>query len=485
MNTSKLSPHVYVGPTWRLAWYLLAPCLMTECTGTQEAPGCRIHTPAAKGLYRAGDILIGAVLPLHVDRVVHKTSFDSLPDPITCRTFVFQNYLWFQALVFAIEEINKNPELLPNVTLGFQIYDSCADPLLALHGTLWMLSGQDRHVLNFRCQREGHIAGIVGDAGSSCSIPMARVLGLYGYPQISYLASIPLLSDRNQFPSFFRTIPSDDFQFRGLVQLVMHFNWSWVGLLAVDDEYGQNGAQIFQTELKKAGACVAFTENIILSRADRNAPHIVQVIRNATANAIVIFGLDSHLVPLLDELVKHNITEKVFIASEAWSTSALLSMDKYVKTFSGTIGFAVYSREMIGFKEFLNSNRSFTSPNGYFNETSWESAFGCKWPHQGTSFVPGNNKTKICTGDERLDKNSDIYDHISSPRVTYNVYKAVYAFAIALQDLLSCRPPNTPFSQKGCDQILAFHPWQVRTAVCIEVHLDIQGRGISQATEKR
>ncbi|XP_078525158.1 vomeronasal type-2 receptor 26-like [Lissotriton helveticus] len=47
-----------------------------------------------------------------------------------------------------------------------------------------MLTGQDRHILNFRCHREGHIAGIVGDAGSSCSIPMARVLGLYRYPQL-------------------------------------------------------------------------------------------------------------------------------------------------------------------------------------------------------------------------------------------------------------------------------------------------------------
>ncbi|XP_078524833.1 extracellular calcium-sensing receptor-like [Lissotriton helveticus] len=369
-------------------------------------------------------------------------------------------------MVFAIDEINRNPDLLPNITLGFQIYDSCGNPLLALQGTLWMLTGQRKHILNYSCLRAGLLAGIVGDAGSLCSIPMARVLGLYRHPQISYFSTSPVLSDRNQFPSFFRTIPSDDFQSRGLAQLVVHFNWTWVGILAEDNDYGRHGAEILQKELHKAGACVAFSENIILNRADRNAPHIVQIMRNSAAVAVVIFGLDSHLVPLFDEIVRQNMTGKTFIASEAWSTSALLSADKYLKILSGTIGLAIYSGEMPGFKEYVNNAHPSNFPDDNYIKTFWATAFGCRW--QGPEVLPGSwdNNTKSCTGTERIDSINGIYNDVSRPRFTYNVYQAVSAISVALHDLNTCLTPGGPFYRGTCSSVLDFQPWHNPVSIC-------------------
>ncbi|XP_069463370.1 extracellular calcium-sensing receptor-like [Ambystoma mexicanum] len=377
--------------------------------------------------------------------------------------FVFQNYQWLQAMVFAIEKINRNPDLLPNITLGFQIYDSCAVLHLSLLGTLWMLTGQEqgKHILNYHCQRTGPLAGIIGDAGSSSSILMARVLGLYRQPQISYFSTNPLLSDRDQFPSFFRTIPSDDYQFRGLAQLVIHFDWTWVGLLAEDNDYGQHGIQIMQIELQKAGACVAFSESIILSQADRNANHIVQVIKNSTVNAIVVFGLDSRIEPLLHEMLRQDMSGKVFIASEAWSTSALLSVPQYFKILSGTIGFAVYSGEMQGFKEYISSVQPSNIQKDIFMKDFWETAFHCKWHDHEILLGSWDNQTKMCTGFESLDSVSGIYNDVTSPRVTYSVYRAVYAIVMALQELNSCWPKRGPFHQGTCANALDFHPWQL------------------------
>ncbi|XP_069072188.1 extracellular calcium-sensing receptor-like [Pleurodeles waltl] len=375
-------------------------------------------------------------------------------------SFVFQNYLWLQALVFAIEEVNRNPDLLPNVTLGFQIYDSCADLMQSLLGTLWMMTGQERHTANYRCHISSSLAGIVGDAGSSSSILMARVLGVYRQPQISYFSTIPLLSDRNQFPSFFRTIPSDDVQFRGLAQLALQFHWTWVGLLAEDNDYGQHGIQVFQTELHKAGACVAFLEYIILSKPDRNANHIVQVIRNSTANAIIMFGLDSRIMPLLDELVKQNVTGKVFIASEAWSTSALLSVEQFRDLLSGTIGFTIYSGEMLGFAEHFNSVHPTNFSNDIYLREFWETAFRCEWQDHEVLKGSLNSQTKRCTGAERVDSVTGIYNDIISPRVTFAVYRAVYAIVLALKDMYLCKPGRGPFHQRTCANIFNFQPWQ-------------------------
>ncbi|XP_069463380.1 extracellular calcium-sensing receptor-like [Ambystoma mexicanum] len=435
---------------------------------------CQLRSSEAIGFSMKGDILIGGVFQLHVDRVSFQYSFEEEPSPAVCRTFIFQNYQWLQAMLFAIEEINGNYDILPNVTLGFQTYDSCADPLLALQGTLWMLTGQNKHIPNYSCQRDGHPAGIVGDAGSLCSIPIARLLGLYRQPQISYFSTNPFLSDRNQFPSFFRTIPSDDFQSRGLAQLVIHYNWTWVGLLAEDNEYGKHGVEILQAELHKAGACVAFSESIILSRPDRNAYHIAQVISSSTANAIVIFGLDSHLVPLFDEILEQNITGKVFIASEAWSTSALLSVEKYVPILSGTIGLAIYSGEMPGFKEYLNRAHPATVPGDIFIRDFWEAAFSCKW--EGSNKLPSswNNQSSLCTGDENMESVRGIYNDVTTPRVTYNVYRAVYAIALALHNLNSCKTFNGPSPHGTCAHILDFQPWQLLHYIK-DVHLPNSG----------
>ncbi|XP_069072189.1 extracellular calcium-sensing receptor-like [Pleurodeles waltl] len=378
----------------------------------------------------------------------------------------YLNYQWLQAMMFAIEEINGNPDFLPNVTLGIQIYDSCLEPTQALQGTLWMLTGKQRHIPSYQCQRDGRLAGFVGDAGSSCSILMAHLLGLYRYPQISYFSTIPFLSDRSQFPSFFRTIPSDDFQFRGLAQLLRHFDWNWVGLLATDSDYAQNGAQVLKTELRKAGTCVAFSENVILTQPDRNAPYIAQVIRNSTANAIAVVSLDSHLVPLLNELVRQNVTGKVFIASEAWSTSALLSVKKYAELLSGTIGFAIHSGEMEGFKEHLNSAHPLNFLSDTFIKEFWEAAFGCQWQDYEVMQGSWNTTTNLCTGEEKLENLYGIYNDVTSPRITYNVYRAVYAIALALQNLQACKLGRGPFHHGTCGNISDFQSWQVPISLC-------------------
>ncbi|XP_069072202.1 extracellular calcium-sensing receptor-like [Pleurodeles waltl] len=361
-------------------------------------------------------------------------------------------------MVFAIEEINNNPTLLPNITLGFQIYDSCTILQRALKGALWILTGQEEPVPNYRCQRGLPPAAIIGDAGSTRSIALARILGLYRYPQISYFSTSPLLSDRNQFPSFFRTIPSDEFQSHGLAQLVMHMGWTWVGILAANNEYGQQGSQIVQRELIKAGACVAFTENILLNRVDKNALHIVQVLKNSTAKAIVVFSSNAELVPLLDEMVRQNITGKIWIASEAWSTSSLLSIKQYSETLAGTIGFAIHSGEMLSFQEnFLHIHPS-SSTEDIFMKMFWEKTFNCQWMNQENLLKIKDNVTKMCTGNEQLD--SLRIDSMMDFRITYNIYNAVYATVLALKDLRLCLQDGGLFIQGTCAHISNFYPWQ-------------------------
>ncbi|KAJ1080424.1 hypothetical protein NDU88_000630 [Pleurodeles waltl] len=421
---------------------------------------CRLSSEEVRGYAKEGDILIGGIFAVHLPDFT-PISFVTKPSWVGRKTFSLQSYQWLQAMVFAVEEINRSPTLLPNVTLGFRIHDSCMMMKPVLEGTFWMLSERKLPIPNYRCLDKKPLAGIVGDTISLHSVQMARVLGLYRYPQISYFSTSPLLSDRQHFPSFFRTIPSDDFQAQGLGQLVIHFGWTWVGILATDNDYGQHGVQILQQELVKAGACIAFTEYIRNIYAEKNAQLLAKAIRGSSANAIIFFSSDILLIPLMDELVGENMTRRIWIASEAWSTSPLLSVEKYSSILSGSIGFAIHSGDIPGFKEHFTSIHPSVSPEDIFMKEFWENNFNCKWQEETPPQISWNYSTKYCLENDQLDISKTFYSDLVVPRVTYNVYSAVYALAVSLHDLYSCRARQGPFYHGTCADILAFQPWQL------------------------
>ena len=67
----------------------------------------------------------------------------------------------------------------------------------------------------------------------------------------------------------------------------------------------------------------------------------------------------------------------------------------------------------------------------------------------------------ICTGDEDLENVETELLDVSNLRPEYNVYKAVYALAYALDDMLQCVPERGPFSGRSCASLQRLEPWQV------------------------
>uniref|UniRef100_K9J818 G-protein coupled receptors family 3 profile domain-containing protein n=1 Tax=Xenopus tropicalis TaxID=8364 RepID=K9J818_XENTR len=334
--------------------------------------------------------------------------------------FATEYYQSLQALIFAVEEINVDPELLPNVTLGYQVYDTCFTLQKAAEVTLSVLSGGKEIAPNYHCLKRAPLAGIIGDSWTTTSILMAQILGLYRYPQISYFATNPILSDRNLFPSFFRTIPSDEFQMRGLAQLITHFGWTWVGLLANDNDYGQFGLQMVKQEIINGGGCVAFAENILTGQPNRNAPHLANIVKRSTAKVVVMITSDFDFVAVMEEMLRQNVTGITWIASEAMSTSNFLSHKSLKSIVLGTIGFAIHRGKMPKFTGYLNSLSPSKNLHDSFISEYWEQIFSCKWP----------NQEDLNTGMKNL----------TVKALSLNVYTAVYAFAWALHHLQNCTP---------------------------------------------
>ncbi|XP_029435605.1 extracellular calcium-sensing receptor-like [Rhinatrema bivittatum] len=368
-------------------------------------------------------------------------------------------------MVFTIKEINQDQVLLPNISLGFLIYDTCSSLRRALECTARIVNGQNKPILNYQCPSWSPLAAVIGESQSTSSISMARLLGLYRYPQISYFASTPLLNNKIQFPSFFRTIPSDDIQVRGLAQLVVHFGWTWVGLLSSEDDYGEFGSQLLKKELQAVGACVAFHETLPDLPAKEKIYYITETVKRSSANIIFVFSSGNKMLPVWEDLTKHHITGKVWIATEAWSTSALASTMELSNMLSGTIGLSVHEGDVRGFREFLRNLRPSSSLSDIFIKSFWEETFRCQWeiredpPTQATSEL--NNTRVLCTGSEKLEEFKSQTSIEKDNRISYNIYNAIYSVAHALQNMKSCVPGEGPFTNKRCADIQDFKPWQL------------------------
>ncbi|XP_068129506.1 extracellular calcium-sensing receptor-like [Hyperolius riggenbachi] len=440
---------------WQLILHYLVPALYSN------GQSCSLSTPELSGILMSGDVLFGAVLPLHMEKVYPKLLYTEKPTGAACRKLSLETYLQIQIVKFATTEVNKNSESLPNITLGFQVYDSCSMLQRELQGTLWMLTGQSRAIPNFQCQRKEKLAAIIGHSTSTYSILMAHILGLSRYPQISHFSTSDLLSDRTQFASFFRTVPSDAFQSRGLAKLVLHFGWTWVGFVAVANDYGQRGIQVIKQEILKFGACIEFTEYLHLNLPNHNIPRIAQVIKDSTAQAVIVFS-DVNVFPVLDELLRQNITGKVWVASEAWSTSLLFSSEKYSSLLDGTIGFAFYSGNIPGFKQYLEQTNVDDLPERPWNWMLLEDSVGCSFVDFQKFSVPRERPPRNCTREDKVESFQAYLKHVPSMRIAYNLYTAISVIAKALHDMMMiCKTGNSPLINKGCSDIWNFKPWQI------------------------
>nr|XP_034957904.1 vomeronasal type-2 receptor 26-like [Zootoca vivipara] len=96
-------------------------------------------------------------------------------------------YQHILALVFAVDEINDNPRILPNVTLGFHIYDSYSDSRMTYRSTLDLLFKSYHFVPNYKCGIQNKVIGVIGGLESDISSHLADILGLYKIPQLHSL----------------------------------------------------------------------------------------------------------------------------------------------------------------------------------------------------------------------------------------------------------------------------------------------------------
>ncbi|NP_001093066.1 vomeronasal 2 receptor 657 [Monodelphis domestica] len=384
-----------------------------------------------------------------------------------------------QSFVFTIEEINKNPKLLPNFTLGFSIWDSGSSELGALWGTMALVTGQGCLIPNYACAPpESHLAAILGEDRSALSIPMAMWLGLYRTPQVSYGSTASVLSNKRRFPSFLRTLPPDEARARGMARLAAHLDVYAVGLVAQDDDYGQHGKQALQSELEAAGLCVHVTAELPSSPNGKKLWEVVHLLAVAKPLVLLVFSRAQELLLLAAELHEAH-PGRLWICSEVWdpaAVAALLPQPAGRQALRGALAFSGHRGRIPGFADFLGRLHPSQGSEDPFLVPFWEETFRCRWIHnssspRGRGRAPGGllrgqrgghaSEAESCTGQERLAGRALPFLDMSDLSVTYAVANAVSCVAHALHDMALCEAGDGPFGDGRCADMPKFQPWQL------------------------
>uniref|UniRef100_A0A8C1VJM1 G-protein coupled receptors family 3 profile domain-containing protein n=1 Tax=Cyprinus carpio TaxID=7962 RepID=A0A8C1VJM1_CYPCA len=380
---------------------------MARVRGTGLSCGLQGRS-VSESLYKEGDVIIGGLFPVHVEAPEPDHAFTHIQHGSRCQGVDLRSYRWLKTMIFTVEEINRDPVLLSNITLGYLVADTCLAEGTTLSAALALVTGQEERVLGAECSEA----------------------------PVSYFASCACLSDSRRFHTFLRTVPSDAFQAKAMARLLNLLDWTWVGVVAGDDEYGKSGSQLLLKELENTGVCVDYVEVIPKSHSQSRIRRIVERIKSSTARVVVTFAIGPDLEVVFKEVVVQNVSNKQWLATEAWSTSIQYSVPASIPLLAGTIGFALRRADIQGLGDFLAQLNPVKQPNEPFVKNVWEEIFGCLLAQ---NWQPSSERPK-CTGSENVEKHGRIYTDVSQLRVTYNVYKAVYAIANAIHNMVACQP---------------------------------------------
>ncbi|POI22369.1 hypothetical protein CIB84_013884 [Bambusicola thoracicus] len=387
---------------------------------------------------------------------------------------------------FAVEEINNSSALLPNVTLGYEIHDTCTEAA-NLHGTLRALSREGRRaveVLSAPQRYEPRAVAVIGPDSTRLALTTAAILGVFLVPevgstlpavrfslrnvrrpptlprtprvpppprrlplQISYEASLEMLSAKRFFPSFLRTIPSDGQQVKAIGLLLQRFGWAWVALVGSDNAYGRDGLNALYELLATSDVCVAYRA-VIPATKDAGSPELRKLLRtlvDSRVNVTVVFSNRRSAQPFFEAVVQENITGMVWVGSEDWSLAQSIWQVPGIQNIGSVIGISVEQAEPTMLKRLESwENARERAVSGSAGSTGVGGGNGVS-----SSDGVQLNCTQHCPGCHLLADTPDIYDIQAS----YNVYSAVYAVAHGLHDLLGCA---SGVCSKG-----RVYPWQL------------------------
>ncbi|XP_072037059.1 metabotropic glutamate receptor 7-like [Amphiura filiformis] len=326
-----------------------------------------------------GDLILGGLFPMH-NFDVRTQSCADIREPRALKTV--------EAMAWVIDKINNDTTLLPDYTLGFEIHDTCFYDIWALGKSINFLPSERTAKGNCSCNTkyahpednlgDGHcaaqknIVGVVGATRSAASIQAATLFGLHQIPQISYQSTSDELSNRFAYPYFFRVVPPDRHQVEAIIDIILHYGWTYVSFLYSDDDYGRNGNTEFTEQAKKSGICIAWTQEISDYFTKTEMETVVRSLRREPYNRAVVVVLFMHLEEgkLFFETVLNQGVQNEFtwLASDGIGSFGLQGLLGVEPSAKGLLSVVPFSERLAEYDQYMITEGLLNTDNPWVEE---------------------------------------------------------------------------------------------------------------------
>ncbi|XP_026118185.1 metabotropic glutamate receptor 4 isoform X1 [Carassius auratus] len=377
-----------------------------------------------------GDISLGGLFPVHARGHEGKPCGELKKEKGIHR---------LEAMLFALDRINNDHELLPNITLGARILDTCSRDTHALEQSLTFVQALiEKDGTDVKCQGGGspiitkpeRVVGVIGASSSSVSIMVANILRLFKIPQVSYASTAPDLSDNTRYDFFSRVVPPDTYQAQAMVDIVRAMRWNYVSTVASEGNYGESGVDAFIQKSREEGSvCISQSVKIPREPKPGEFDKIIQRLgENPNAKVVIIFANEDDIRRLLQAAKKANKTGHfLWVGSDSWGSkiSPVLHQEEMAE---GAVTILPKRQNIRGFDRYFTSRTLENNRRNIWFAEFWENNFNCKLSRHALKKGSG---VKKCTNQERIGKDSS---YEQEGKVMF-VIDAVYAMAHALHNM--------------------------------------------------
>ncbi|XP_070695331.1 metabotropic glutamate receptor 4-like [Pempheris klunzingeri] len=408
-------------------WVLLLACyFLIALAAKPKMPG---HTHL-NSIRIDGDISLGGLFPVHARGNDGKACGELKKEKGIHR---------LEAMLFALDRINNDNELLPNITLGARILDTCSRDTHALEQSLTFVQALiEKDSTDVKCLSGGppiitkpeRVVGVIGASASSVSIMVANILRLFKIPQVSYASTAPELSDNTRYDFFSRVVPPDTYQAQAMVDIVKAMRWNYVSTVASEGNYGESGVDAFiQKSREDGGLCIS--QSVKIPREPRPGEFdkiIRRLSENPNARVVIIFANEDDIKRLLQAAKKANQTGHfIWVGSDSWGSkiSPILNQEEMAE---GAVTILPKRQSIKGFDRYFISRTLENNRRNIWFAEFWENNFQCKLSRHA---VKKGSGIKKCTNHERIGKDSS---YEQEGKVQF-VIDAVYAMAHALHNM--------------------------------------------------
>ncbi|XP_072223717.1 metabotropic glutamate receptor 4-like isoform X1 [Leuresthes tenuis] len=408
-------------------WMLLLACYgLIALAAKPKMPG---HTHL-NSIRIDGDISLGGLFPVHARGNDGKACGELKKEKGIHR---------LEAMLFALDRINNDNDLLPNITLGARILDTCSRDTHALEQSLTFVQALiEKDSTDVKCLSGGppiitkpeRVVGVIGASASSVSIMVANILRLFKIPQVSYASTAPELSDNTRYDFFSRVVPPDTYQAQAMVDIVKAMRWNYVSTVASEGNYGESGVDAFiQKSREDGGLCIS--QSVKIPREPRVGEFdkiIRRLSENPNARVVIIFANEDDIRRLLQAAKKANQTGHfIWVGSDSWGSkiSPILNQEEMAE---GAVTILPKRQAIKGFDRYFISRTLENNRRNIWFAEFWENNFQCKLSRHA---VKKGSGIKKCTNHERIGKDSS---YEQEGKVQF-VIDAVYAMAHALHNM--------------------------------------------------